>query len=209
MRPVQGYREAKATNFNAAERLPVGGYILKILDVKEENFQWGDVIVLRFDIAEGEQKGFFQKQFDNMSDEYKKWKGTYRLNVPSPKSSSEEDQKAYKRALGFFKAQIEAINQSNNINIDCSTEWNISVLKNKFIGAVFGNKEWEYEGKTGWFTNCDHLVSVQDIRAENFSIPKDKPLKKKTSDSDFGAASPASGSMADFEEIESESPVPF
>ena len=204
MRPVQGYKEATATNFNAAERLPVGGYILKILDVKEENYTWGDVIVLRFDIAEGDHKGFFQKQYDNMSDEYKKWKGTYRLNVPSPRSDSEDDQKKYKRALGFFKAQIEAINQSNNINIDCSREWDVRVLKGKFVGAVFGNKEWE----RGWFTNCDHLVSVQDIREEKFTIPKDKPLKNKSESTAFDSAAP-SGSMADFDETETESPVPF
>ncbi len=57
MKPVTGYAEAKATNFNAPERLSVGGYVLRILDVKEVNYQWGDVIILRFDIAEGEQKG--------------------------------------------------------------------------------------------------------------------------------------------------------
>ena len=39
MKPVTGYAEAKATNFNAPERLPVGGYVLRILDVKEVNYQ--------------------------------------------------------------------------------------------------------------------------------------------------------------------------
>lgn len=204
MKPVTGYAEAKATNFNAPERLPVGGYVLRILDVKEENYQWGDVIVFRFDIAEGEQKGFFDRQYRAMSDEYKKWKGTYRLNIPQQKGDTEDDINKYKRSLGFFKAQIEAFNKSNNINIDCSKEWDTSVLKNKTVGAVFGNKEWEYNGKTGWFTNCDHLISVQDIRDDNFKIPADKPLKNKidTTVSD----------MPEFEEIDtldSESPVPF
>ncbi len=207
MRPVKNYAEATATSFNAAERLPVGGYVLKILDVKEENYTWGDVIVLRFDIAGGEHKDFFQKQYDNMSDEYKKWKGTYRLNVPTPRSDSEEDQKKYKRALGFFKAQIEALNQSNNINIDCSREWDVKILKGKIIGAVFGNKEWEYDGKTGWFTNCDHLVSVADIRVGKFTIPKDKPLKNKSSVSTSTGTVP--GGLDDFEEVDGEQPVPF
>lgn len=67
MKPVTGYAEAKATNFNAPERLPVGGYVLRILDVKEVNYQWGDVIILRFNIAEGEQKGFFDKQYKAIS----------------------------------------------------------------------------------------------------------------------------------------------
>lgn len=203
MKPVKGYKEAKATNFNAAERLPVGGYILKILDVKEESYQWGDVVVLRFDIAEGEQKDFFNSQYKTMSDEYKKWKGTYRLNIPTQKSSSEEDVKKYSRSLGFFKSQIEAFNTSNNINIDCSSEWDISVLKNKLVGAVFGNKEWEMDGNHGWFTNCDHLVSVADIRDGNFKLPKDKPLQNKPS------ASSNAADLSDFEEVLEEGKVPF
>ena len=76
MKPILGYKEAKATNFNGVERLPAGGYVLRVLDVKEESYDWGDVVVLRFDIAEGEQKDFFYKQYKAMSDEYKKWKGT-------------------------------------------------------------------------------------------------------------------------------------
>lgn len=203
MRPVKGYSEATATNFNTPERLPAGGYVIRVLDVKEENYQWGDVIVLRFDIVEGEQKGFFDKQYRAMSDEYKKWKGTYRLNVPSPKSSSEDDMKKYNRSLGFFKAQIEAFNSSNNINIDCSKEWNVSTLKGKTVGAVFGNKEWEYDGRTGWFTNCDHLVPADDIREGNFSVPKDRPLKEKQVKSSSGDI------YSDFEECIGDQAVPF
>ena len=159
---------------------------------------------MRFDIAEGEQKGFFDRQYKAMPDEYKKWKGTYRLNIPQQKGDTEDDINKYKRSLGFFKAQIEAFNKSNNINIDCSKEWDASVLKNKTVGAVFGNKEWEYNGKTGWFTNCDHLISVQNISDDNFKIPADKPLKTKTDTT--------VSDMPEFEEIDtldSESPVPF
>lgn len=204
MKPVKGYTEAKATNFNAAKRLPIGGYILKILDVKEEHNQWGDVIILRFDIAEGEYKNFFDEQYRSMSDEFKKWKGTYRINIPEPKGNTEDDQKKYNRFVGFYKSQIEAFENSNNIKIDASKEWDINVLKNKLVGAVFGNKEWEIDGRTGWYTNCDHLISVQDIRDGNFKIPADKPVKLKNK--------PESFDISEFEELnglDSESPVPF
>lgn len=204
MKPVAGYSEATAMNFNAAERLPAGGYVLRVLDVREENYTWGDVIVLRFDIAEGEQTGFFKRQYDAMSDEYKKWKGTHRINIPTPKSNSEDDMKRYNRSLGFFKAQIEAINKSNTINIDCSKEWDISTMKNKLVGAVFGNKEWEYDGKTGWYTACDHLVAVADIREGNFTIPKDKPLKNSS-----GTQASSGDIYSDFDESVGEQAVPF
>lgn len=211
MKAVTGYKEAVATNFNAAERLPAGGYVLKILDVREENYDWGDVVILRFDIAEGEYKGFFDKSYKAMSDEYKKWKGTYRLNIPEPKSSSDEDMAKYKRQLGFFKSQIEAFNKSNKMNIDCSKEWAIDVLKNKLVGAVFGNKEWAMDGKSGWFTNCDYLVPAADVREGNFTIPKDKPLSDKESAKHDEAIDKANDySLGDLEEIDdAESPVPF
>lgn len=204
MKAVSGYSEAKAINFNASERLPVGGYVLRILDIKEESYDWGEVIIFRFDIAEGEYKGFFDKQYKNMPDEYKKWKGTYRLNIPIQKGESEEDIKKYKRSLGFFKSQIEAFNKSNGINIDCSKEWSVDVLKSKLVGAVFGNKEWEMNGRSGWFTNCDHLISIEDIHNDNFTIPKDKPLKN-SAESTVNSVIDAN----DFEIGESEQPVPF
>ena len=62
-----------------SERLPIGGYVLKILDTRIENYSWGDVLILRFDVAEGDHAGFFQMNFNDQL-ENRKWKGTYRIN---------------------------------------------------------------------------------------------------------------------------------
>ena len=186
MRPLSGYSEATATNFNGGERLPAGGYVIRILDVKEESTKrGGEVIVMRFDIAEGEFVRFYQKQYDNASDEYKKWKGTYRLNIPQQKGNTEDDVKKYKRSLGFFKSQIEAINKSNGINIDCS-------------------KEWEMDGKSGWFSNPDHMLTIEEIREGKFKIPADRPLKKGDTNTTTASSSTPEG----FDELDS-APVPF
>ena len=206
MRPISGYSEATATNFNGSERLPAGGYIIRILDVKEESTKWGgEVIILRFDIAEGEHAQFYQKQYNEASDEYKKWKGVYRLNVPQQKGNTEDDVKKYKRSLGFFKSQIEAINKSNGINIDCAKEWDVSVLKNCTVGMVFGNKEWEMDGKSGWFTNPDHMLTVEEIREGKFKIPADKPLDKNKANTTAASSSVPDG----FDELADNAPVPF
>ena len=205
MRPLSGYSEATATNFNGGERLPAGGYVIRILDVKEESTKWGgEVIILRFDIAEGEHAQFYQKQYNDASDEYKKWKGTYRLNIPQQKGNTEDDIKKYKRSLGFFKSQIEAINKSNGINIDCSKEWDVSALKNRVVGMVFGNKEWEMDGKSGWFTNPDHMLTIEEVREGKFKIPADKPLKKDDTNTTTASSSVPEG----FDELDS-APVPF
>lgn len=204
---ISGYSEAQETNFNAVtERLPIGGYVLKINQVRLESYDWGAVIVMAFDIAEGEQKGFFKKQYDGMLEEYKKWKGTYRLTIPQQKSNSQDDMDKYHRQLGFFKSQIEAFNKSNNCKIDPSSEWDIDVLKGKLVGAVFGNAEWYIDGRSGWYTACDHLLPVQDIRSGDFKIPKDKPARNKPKDAP--AAVPVGGTD-DFEEVLSDEEVPF
>ena len=204
MKPLAGYSEAKVTS--GVEKLPKGGYVLKILGAKEEHYDWGDVIVLRFDIAEGEFKGHFQERYENRYDENEKWKGTYRLNVPSPKSNSEEDQKKYKRQLGFFKSQIEAINKSNNINIDCSKEWDVSILKGRLGGAVYNEKEYDYNGSKGFFANCHHLAEVEKIRSGDFKVPEATLLKNDSQT----ASSPLDVDKAysDFVEID-DSDVPF
>ena len=48
MKPLNGYGKAVAYSDN--ERLPAGGYVLKVLDVKYQENGWGDVILLSFDI---------------------------------------------------------------------------------------------------------------------------------------------------------------
>lgn len=214
MKAINGYSEAQATAFGDYERLPAGGYIIQINNVREENYSWGDVIVLAFDIAMGEHKGYYQNQYNNSTDSSKKWKGTHRINIPSPKSNSDEDVKKYNRSLGFFKAQIEAIEQSNNIKIDCSKEWDINILKGKKVGALFCNKEWEMDGKTGWYTALDYLTASEKIKSGDFKIPNDKPLKNKSTGATGIIQSAAdagiqTGDLSDFEEILADGAVPF
>lgn len=223
MKALTGYNEVSATNFNAAERLPADGYVLKVLNVKPEQYSWGEVLIISFDIVEGEYKGFFTKQYKAMDEKFKKWKGNFRLTIPSLKSNSDEDKEKYTKSLRFFKSQIEAFNKSNNINIDCSKEWNESVLKGCTVGGVFGNKEWEYDGKTGWYTECNHFTDAQSIRDGNFTIPQDKPLDSKansnsiadiagigdTTTTEAPSNNTALGDLSDFEEILSDGDVPF
>ena len=56
MKTLNGY--AQAQTYTESERLPVGGYVLKILDVKEVVSEWGNTIVISFDIEEIQKAGF-------------------------------------------------------------------------------------------------------------------------------------------------------
>jgi hypothetical protein len=168
MRQLNGYAQAQA--YSDTGRLPVGGYVLKILDVKYQANDWGDVIQLSFDIFEGEQKDFFSNNYKAQTSEDKKWKGTYRIRVPKD-DGSEQDEWTMRR----FKTAITNFEESNS---GYHWNWDEQTLKGKVIGALFNNKEYEFEGRRGFFTNCHSLVSAEKVRTGKFEVPGDTLLKK-------------------------------
>lgn len=168
MKKLNGYEQAQT--ISEQERLPVGGYVLKILGVDYQENDWGDVIVLSFDIEEGEHKGFYAANYKAQTGEDKKWKGTYRLRVPKDDGSEQDEWK-----MRQFKTAISNFEESNS---SYHWDWDEKKLKGKIIGALFNNKEYEFNGRHGFFTNCHSLVTVEKIRSGNFKIPDDTLLNK-------------------------------
>ena len=156
----------------ASEPLPAGGYVAKILNAKVEEYSWGEVLVISFDIAEGEYKDFFSKQYKENTREDKKWKGNFRLTVPQESNQYFDSQKR------TFGNAIWAIEESNP---GYHWDWNEAALKGKMVGVLFRDREWEIEGNTGMTTECCTFVSVDDVRTNNFKMPKPKMLNKTTS----------------------------
>ena len=154
----------------ASAPLPAGGYVAKILNAKVEEYSWGEVLVISFDIAEGEYKDFFSKQYRENTREDKKWKGNFRLTVPQESNQYFDSQKR------TFGNAIWAIEESNP---GYHWDWNEPELKGKMVGVLFRNFEWAMEDRTGWSTEACTFVSVEDVRTGNFKQPKDKPLRNK------------------------------
>lgn len=170
MKKLEGYEKAQA--YSDVGRLPVGGYVLKILDAVEQDNSdkgWNNQLILSFDIAEGEYKDFFANNYKAQTGEDKKWKGTYRLRVPKD-DGSEQDNWAMRR----FKTVMGAFEDSNS---GYHWNWDEQSLKGKLIGALFNNKEYEFNDRHGFFTNCHSLVTVEKIRSGKFEIPADTLLK--------------------------------
>lgn len=164
----------KATAFTGKKKLPVGAYKLKINDVKyidNSSKGYANQIVLAFDIADGEFKDFYKQDFENNKNEDKKWKGTYRYWEPTD-DGSEKDGWAQSR----LKNIIRAFEESNNGYI---WDWDENSLKGKVVGAIFNEKEYYYEGRHGFFTQCYSLIPVSEI--PNASIPEPTMLKNKAS----------------------------
>ena len=63
MKAFEGFEAKKASSVNI-DALPAGGYVAKILKVEVCEYSWGDVLLLSFDINEGEYKGHFRKRWD-------------------------------------------------------------------------------------------------------------------------------------------------
>lgn len=60
------------------------------LDAKEARYDWGDVLVVSFDILEGEHKGFFAADYKAQDQEDKKWRGTFRITLPKDDGSERD-----------------------------------------------------------------------------------------------------------------------
>lgn len=189
MKKFSGYEAKKQTS---REPIPAGGYVVKVLDVQEIHYTWGDVLEISFDVVEGEHKGFFAADYKNNPGEDKKWRGKYRLT--EPKDDNSEKDGWTKRTFGGVMFAFEDSNPGFH------WDWDESQLKGKTVGALFRNKEWEMNGSTGWTTECCALITADDVRQNLFKMPKDKPLADKKIQK--------SNSM-DFEEILDNDDLPF
>lgn len=165
----ENYKKAQA--YTQQERLPIGGYVLKILNVEYKENDWGDQLILSYDVAEGDHKDFYKKNYQNQNTEDKKWKGTTRINIPNDDGTEQDEWK-----MRSLKSMVEAFEDSNQ---GYHWAWDENTLKDKLVGGIFNDKEWEMNGRTGFFTNCHHLTSVENIRTGNFKVPDATLLKTK------------------------------
>ena len=164
MKRYDGYEQAEAFTGNF-ERLEPGGYICQILDVKAEEKDYGTLLRVAFDIAEGDNKGYFRQLFDKRKESYDnpKWPngGMYYQTVKS------DD-------LRFFKGFITAIEESNS---GYKWNWDENTLKGKVFGGIFGEEEYENNnGEIKAAIKCRWVRSADKVRSGDFEIPEKKAL---------------------------------
>ena len=191
MKQYSGF-EAKVSS-GAREVLPAGGYVARIISAKVEENDYGERLVIAFDICEGDYREFFKRDFDGNTNEDKKWRGVYRASIPTDDGSEKDGWK--KRTMNNVIGSFEASNDGYH------WDWDEKKLKGKIVGVLFRNKEWEMHGRTGWTTECCALTSADNIRDGKFKMPKDKPL-------DGSSATPPTYSGA-FVEAEDSGDLPF
>lgn len=178
MRQYSGY-DPKLSG-GAREKLPAGGYVARIMSAHIDPSNYGDRLVIEFDIAEGEYAGFFQRDYEqSKNSQYgQKWRGVYRATVPD--DSGTEDDFFRKSVMNNVIAAIQESNQTYTWN------WDERTLRGLVIGVLFRDKEWENNGRSGWTTECCRLTSADIIRDGSFEIPKPKELGQKPAQRNSG-----------------------
>ena len=186
MKSFNDYDKAKKeAQASAMTRLQVGAYVCKIKGVRYETNDYGDRIVLAFDIAEGEYKDFFQKQFEANTSEDKKWKG--KTNIFVPKDDGSENDSYTKKSFASWTDSIEKSNKGY------SWDWDETKWKGKLVGIVFGETGTNIDGKDITYTEARFAVSAEVVRSGKAPAAKFKAREgykggsssAKPSDDDF------------------------
>ena len=159
MQKFGGFEAAQeAAKRVAGERLPVGAYECEVKNVQYVAGENGnsDRIDILFDIAAGDQKDFFKKQYDNNTAEDKKWKGRKSIYVPTDDGSERDGW-----TKNTFAKWTNAFEESNE---GYHWDWDESKWKGKKIGIVFGETGTKIEGKDIVYTEARYPVSVEKVR---------------------------------------------
>lgn len=159
MRKIENWANIKENN--GFEKLPVGGYIVKILNVQDVSDK--EYLKVSFDIAEGDKKGFFKKQYDEDTRQDKKWPNAGSF-VRSYKSTAES----------MFKGFANAVENSNK---GYTFDFDEKSLVGKQVGIVVGLEEYvNQKGAVRERTYVSAVRSVDTIKKGDFKIPETKKL---------------------------------
>lgn len=167
MNRIDGYEQAEAYT-GEWKSLPAGKYVCVIRSAKDAEYRSGKRhLALVLDIAEGEFKGYFERDFEARNK---------RNGVGTKWSNNAVFRQGYEgNQLPYFKGLITSIEKSNRGYSWEASGWDENTLKGKKIGALFGREQFETpDGQLKWATKVTAIRSIDAL--EKCEIPADKPL---------------------------------
>lgn len=173
MKQFSKFETAQIKKGSAFDPLPKGAYVIKIKRAEEcdNKSGSGSHIKVAFDIAEGEYKDFYQKQFDMLSQEDKHWPYDAVHNLPAPDDDSPQ---WMIDSFGTFVAALEDSNENYH------WDWNESKWKGLVLGALFRIEQNESNGNIYDHTRPFWFRKAQDVRDGKYGrLPKDKLVDAK------------------------------
>lgn len=169
MKKFKGYDAAREkANYTGSTQLPAGGYVAKVQDVRYEEGENGnsDRIVVAFDITEGEYRDFFKKQYEENTNEDRKWKGKATIYVP--KDDGSEKDEWTQNAFAKWTAAFEDSNEGYK------WDWQEKKWKGLTVGVIYGDVGTVIDGREIKYTECRFPASASAIRENKFKLPKFK-----------------------------------
>ena len=183
MRPLNDWAQAEVYTGEFLQ-IPPGGYVCRILDAKVENGGFGEQLILKFDVIEGEYKGFFASRPAEMR--------TFIMtkdNATNP----------------FFKGVITAIEESNPGYAFTAT-WDERTLVGKVVGVLF--REEEYLNKYNNLRTATRAFACRSVKAIHDGVPV--PQKRELKPEQRGRAQAASSDHErGFTEVPYDEQLPF
>lgn len=201
MKAFSGYEQAKeAARFFGSERLPIGAYVCQVKNVQYVAGENGnsDRIDILFDIAEGEYKDFFKKQYDANTSEDKKWKG--RTSIYVPKEDGSEKDEWTKNSFAKWTNGFE------DSNSGYKWDWKEEKWKGLLVGIVFGETGSVIDGREILYTEARFACAAEKVRNGSAPTAKFKAKKGYTGNGNTSAPTDDAGFMT---VDPGESEVPF
>ena len=146
MRPLNDWAQAEVYT-GEFRQIPPGGYVCRILDAKVENGGFGEQLILKFDVIEGEYKGFFASRPAEM-----------RTFIMTKDGTTNP----------FFKGLITAIEESNPGYAFTAT-WDERTLIDKPVGVLF--REEEYLNRNGEPRTATRAFACRSVKTIHDGVP--------------------------------------
>ena len=157
MKAFDGFK-AEAAGNGKFEMLPAGPYVAEILDVRIDGKEPDQTMVLRLDVTEGEQAGYFTRRYQHESENGGKYepryKGVFRIRIPNDENTKAMYPESDKRK---FNDAIFRIMRSNE---GYKWDWNEQGLIGKTVGINM--QAGEYNGAP--YTSIGRLEIAEDVR---------------------------------------------
>jgi len=200
MKQFNGFEDAqKNARYTGSAKLPEGAYVANIMNVKYVPGENGnsDRIDIQFDIADGEYKGFFKKQYEENTQEDKKWKGKTSVYVPSDDGSERDGW-----TKNTFAKWTNALEDSNS---KYKWDWDESKWKGLKVGLMFALTGNVIEGKEVTYTEVRYPLSVEEAKKPDIKIPA---IKKRNGYTGNSSSAPTDNSFVNVPDgVEEE--IPF
>lgn len=157
------YQRAEAATTQDFVKLPPGGYVVKILVATDHPNEDKPFLEILYDIAEGEYKDYYSDDWGLAN----KWAHSTRWYYT-------------KAALGMFKGNLRAVDESNGTSFETAAQTGIDErrMAGCVVGMIIG--EEEYEGNDGSVKTRMRVRGVRPaaaIREGRFKQPELKKLE--------------------------------